>query len=441
MKITHSYVNLSLGLLTFATANLANADFLEDSKANLALRNLYFENDFKHGPGSAGQSRTQEWGQAIILNYSSGFTPGPIGFGVDAMGMLGVTLDSGQGRHRGSSMIPDDGDGAAADWSRLGLTAKARFNDTELRYGNLIPKLPILKANDGRLLPQTYQGGQITVKDIPDVTLVAGRLDRATGRASSDRTGLAVSGGTADSQQFLYAGVDYKRVQNALLQYYVANLEDYYTQHFFGVEQTFALNDEQSLTYQLHYFATSSSGANATAGGRAQGYRVNGYSRNGAGEIDNRTWSALGTYQLGGHSVTGGFQAVSNDSDFAQVNQGSLADKGAGGVSYYLYTNRLSGSFNRAGERTWFAEYAYDFAAAGLPGLEASVVYLNADHIMTTGGARQKEWERDIALDYVVQSGTFKGLGLGWRYAMVRSEATQDVDQTRLILSYNFNLL
>jgi outer membrane porin, OprD family len=151
MKATLNVLSVLTGGLGIALSPLASADFLSDSTANLNLRNFYFNNDNRDG--AAAPSKTEEWGQAFILNYQSGFTDGTVGFGLDAVGMLGVTLDSGTGRHVGSSMIPTD-DGRAADsWARGGATAKARFAKTELRYGYLRPNLPILVSNDGRLLP------------------------------------------------------------------------------------------------------------------------------------------------------------------------------------------------------------------------------------------------------------------------------------------------
>ena len=86
----------------------AHADFLTDGKADISARNLYFDNDWRSG--NARPSQNREWGQGFILRYASGFTEGALGFGVDANLMLGVTLDSGKGRHYASSMFPDDGD-------------------------------------------------------------------------------------------------------------------------------------------------------------------------------------------------------------------------------------------------------------------------------------------------------------------------------------------
>src|SRR5690606_5117493 len=175
--------------------------------------------------------------------------------------------------------------------------------------------------------------------------------------------------------------------------------------------------------------------------GKEAGYGVGGYTKNGDGKIDNNTWSAAFTYSLGGHALLLGYQRVSDDSNFVQLNQGGI--EGSAGASVYLLTDRLVTNFTRAGERTTFGQYSYDFASVGVPGLKASAAYLKGTSIKVAGGSEAKEWERDIALDYVVQDGALKGLGLGWRYGVLRSDlASQaDTDQHRLIVSYTLPLL
>jgi hypothetical protein len=280
-------------------------------------------------------------------------------------------------------MIPSTSDNhAVAEWSRLGLTGKVKVSKTELRYGTLIPKLPILVANDGRVLPQTFEGSQITSSEFKDLTLTGGRIEHATGRGSTDQTGLAALGGTREGNQFDFAGGDWKVIKDLTAQYYYAHLENYYNQQFFGLIHTLAFSDNQSLKTDLRYFKTDSSGANSSG---TSGYRIRGYTQNGDGVIDNRTWSATLIYSLGGHAITAGYQSVSDGSSFAQLNQGSLVDKGAGGSSLYLYTDRLIQSFTRAGERASFGQYAYDFAALGVPGLKASAMYVSGDNIKTRG--------------------------------------------------------
>jgi hypothetical protein len=435
MSSKYTIITLALGAMTFGSQ--AHADFLRDSKATLGLKNFYFNNDNRDG--TAVPSKTEEWAQGFLLDFKSGYTDGMIGFGVDALGLMGVTLDSGKGRHVGSSMIPSDSDDSAVDeWSRLGLTGKVRVSKTELRLGTLMPKLPILVANDGRLLPQTFEGGQITSSELKDLTLIGGRIEHATGRGSSDQTGLAATGGTRESNAFDFAGGDWKITRDLTAQYYYAHLDDYYSQQFFGLLHTWTITDNQSLKTDLRYFKTDSSGKN---GSGTSGYRISGFTDGNDGEIDNRTWSAALIYSLGAHAFTAGYQSVSSGSGFTQLNQGGLPDKGAGGVSLYLYTDRLIQTFTRAGERTAFGQYAYDFAALGVPGLKASVIYLSGDNIKTATGNTQKEWERDFSLDYTIQSGALKGVGLGWRNGKSNSEASRNQEQNRLIVSYSIPLM
>ncbi|MFP3517785.1 OprD family porin [Pseudomonas sp. SIMBA_077] len=423
-------------LSSLCLSGQAFADFLGDSQATLGMRNFYFNNDNRDG--TAAPSKTEEWAQGFMLDFKSGYTEGAVGFGIDALGLQGITLDSGKGRHAGGSMIPSDSDNrAVGEWSRLGLTGKVKASNTELRYGTLIPKLPILVANDGRVLPQTFEGSQLTSSEFKDLTLTAGRIEHATGRGSTDQTGLAAMGGTRQSNQFDFAGGDWKVTKDLTAQYYYARLENYYRQQFFGLVHTLAFADNQSLKTDLRYFKTDASGENSSG---TSGYRISGYTKHDDGVIDNRTWSAALIYSVGPHAFTGGLQRVSDGSSFTQLNQGGLVDKGAAGSSLYLYTDRLIQSFTRAGERTTFGQYAYDFAALGIPGLKASVMYVTGDNIKTRTGDTQKEWERDIFLDYVIQSGALKGVGLGWRNGKSNSEAARDQDQNRVFLSYSVPL-
>ena len=47
------------------------------------------------------------------------------------------------------------------------------------------------------------------------------------------------------------------------------------------------------------------------------------------------------------------------------------------------------------------------------------------------------KWERNLRLDYVVQSGALKGLGLAWLNASLRNDVTTTIDESRLIVSYS----
>ena len=420
------------------------AGFIEDSKASVSSRTLYFNNDNREGGSDQRETAT-----GLKFDYKSGFTQGVVGFGIDAQALVGIHLDGGKGHHPdNNSFVPSDTDGSAVhNWSRLSGNVKALFSKTEAHLGGaLAPNLPILVASDGRLLPQTFEGGTITSKEIDNVTFNAGQLEHAVGRAGTNSTGLAVNGGTEESNQFRYGGADWKVTKDLTLQYYYANLEDYYKQHFLGAVHVFPISEGQSFKTDLRYFDSSSDGRNGDAG-----YRFNnngGYAKT-PGEVDNKTWSAMFTYTLGGSAFLLGHQQVGDDGGFVYLNQGSLRSdsggfEGAGGSSFYLFTDSMINSFVRAGENTTFGQYSYDFAALGVPGLKAAVAYLHGDDIKSaTGGSDSSEWERDMRLDYVVQQGPLKGFGTTLRHGTYRGSSTgiADQDQTRLIFNYTYNFM
>ncbi|MDM3892861.1 OprD family porin [Pseudomonas juntendi] len=422
------------------------AGFVEDSKLSLSSRTMYFNNDNRDGGAD-----NRESGQGFKLDYISGFTEGTVGFGVDAQALWGIHLDGGRGKHPdNSSFFPSDSDGSAASqWARFGANAKARFSKTEVHFGSaLAPNLPILVSNDGRLLPQTFEGGTIQSKEIDNLTINAGQLTHAMGRASSNRTGLSVAGATADSNKFRYGGLDYKLTPDLTLQYYYSNLEDFYKQHFLGATHVFKIADDQSFKTDLRYFDSSSDGNNGHGGG--YNFSNNGgYAKN-TGKVDNKTWTAMFTYTLGGHALMLGRQQVSDDGGFVWLNQGNVVDgngrpEGAAGSSFYLFTDSMINQFARAGENTNFGQYLYDFASLGVPGLKASVSYLRGDDIRyKSGHGTYNEWERDARVDYTIQQGTLKGLGFSLRQGVYRggsNEASADQDQTRFIVNYTYSFL
>lgn len=425
-------------------AQAGAAGFLEDSKATISSRTMWFENDNRDG--GADQ---REAAEGLLFNFISGYTPGTVGFGLDVQGMYGLHLDGGKGRHPDSnSFFPSDSDGSAvADWARGGANAKAKFSKTELKIGTALqPNLPILVANDARLLPQTFSGGTIQSKEIDGLTFNGGKLEHQAARASSNYSGLSVNGATRDSNNFVFGGLDYKVTKDLTVQYYYANLEDFYKQHFLGLVHVLPIGDDQSFKTDLRYFDSSSDGKN---GQGASGYGFNnngGYAKH-AGEVDNKTWTAMFTYTLGGHALMLGHQRVNDDGGMVWLNQGSVRDgnnrpEGEAGSSFYLFTDSMINQFARAGENTTFGQYSYDFARVGVPGLKAAFAYLHGTDIKATNGVGgdSSEWERDMRIDYVFQDGPLKGFGATLRRANYRGDATgiADQDQTRLIFNYTY---
>ena len=159
------------------------AGFIDDSHASLTFRNYYFDRNYQNETNIAAR---REWAQGFVLKATSGFTEGPVGFGLDALGLLGVKLDSSRARV-GTGLLPVEHSGEAPDqYGELGLTAKVRYSKTQLDLGTQYPQLPILFASPARLLPQTFRGAYLRSQDVDRLSLHAGWLDRMNQRDSTD---------------------------------------------------------------------------------------------------------------------------------------------------------------------------------------------------------------------------------------------------------------
>lgn len=265
---------------TLAIPTMAQAAFIEDSKASLELRNFYFNGDNRQD--GASRSKSEEWAQGFILNYESGFTEGPVGFGVDAMGLLGVKLDSSPDR-TGSGLLPAGSDGYAPDeYGRLNGAAKVRISKTTLKVGDLIPKLPTVLPSDSRLLPQTFRGGMLTSQEIDGLTFAAGRLTENSLRNDASYEDMQMNGNDdVDSDNFDFASFKYKWNDQLTTSYDYGNLEDIYKQHIFNVIHVLPLGEKQSFKSDIRY-ARSNDDGNV--------------------QVDNKAFGAMFTYSLGGHS-------------------------------------------------------------------------------------------------------------------------------------------
>jgi hypothetical protein len=392
-------------------ASVATADFLDDSKASLELRNFYLNRDFRNE--GAKQAKAAEWAQGFIARVESGFTEGRVGFGLDALGELGVKLDSSRDRS-GTGLLPFGPTSKAPvdNYSELGLTAKLRLSKSMLRLGTLQPWLPVAIYNDTRLLPSTFQGAMFTSHDIDRLTLDGGRLTRGNLRDSSGRDELGY--GSATSDAFDFAGASYAINPQLAVSYYHGLLDDIYRQHYVGLVHSQALPGGFSLRSDVRYFDSSGAGSQR------------------AGKIDNRNFNGIFSLSHGGHKVSAAWQSQSGASAFPYLN---------GGAAYVVNLVTLL-DFTRPEEDSWQLRYDYDFAAQGIPGLSFMTRYVDGRNARTETTRNGEAWERDTDLAYVVQSGSLKGLSLRWRNLSVRSGngLTTDVDENRLILGYTLPL-
>ncbi len=400
-------------------ASLLAEGLVADSHGTLTLRNYHMDRDYKD---DGAKTSAREWAQGFMTNVESGFTPGKLGFGLDARALVGVKLDSSPDRS-GTELLPVSArDGRAADeYSRLGLTGKMRFSQTTIKTGDVSIFLPFAFASPSRLLPQTFRGTTLSSKELEGLTFNAGYIDRVNKRDSSNYQPLAIASpnrrfnGAATSSHMAYAGGDYQLSQQLSLRAYHAEVDDLYTQNTLALLHQLPLGDG-TLTTDLRSFFSRDTGSAK------------------AGEVDNQNLSALVGYKLGGHSVSLGYMHSSGDTATPYLSGTELM-----GLSELT----MSSDFLNAKERTWQAIYDYDFTAVGIVGLRSRLRYVRGDNIelAALNADDRKEREFQMELGYVIQSGPLKNVSLLARKSIYRNDfptgaAFRDENQTRFVVQY-----
>lgn len=393
------------GLCLCALGTTAQAEgFIDDAKGTLNLRNLYMQRDYKGSTAPA--PRRAEWGQGLVFQGHSGYTPGTLGLGLEVTGKYGLRLDSGAGR-TGLALFPRHEDGPAREYGRLGGALRARMAHTELKHGEQIMTLPVVRTNDARLLPQTYDGTTLVSRDLPQTTLYAGRLDRFSGRDSANLERLHMHGSPVGGKHFDYAGAEWRSPDKRLqLAYWRAELKDIYSQDLyrFSYDQPWGT---AVVRLDSGLYVSRETGAAL------------------AGEQDNRAaWLGLKWTQAG-HSVLLGYQRMFGDSDFV-----GLQDSGTPMV------NHANNIFAYAREKSWQVRYDYDFVAMGVPGLNFMTRYIRGWDVQRGAEVNGHEWERDVSLRYVWQSGTLRNFSVALGLSSLRSTFQSSFDETTLRLSY-----
>lgn len=416
-----------LAMLCGLTGTAHASGFFDDAKSDVLLRNFYFSNDYR-SPTPSGKNYKQEWAQGFIGNFSSGFTEGTVGFGIDAHAFAGLKLDGGKG-HSGTGLLPVDSDGRSENnYSSAGGAFKLKVSRTTVAFGEMTVETPVFDTSDKRLQPEYATGFLLNSAEFDNVNLVAGHFTAFKNQdSSSDQGNFNGYGANTEAGGISFVGADLfssSPVGGAL---YASELSDTWHQYYGN------LHFKQSgVLLDANLYHTRDTG-------RAL-----------AGKIDNTAFSLSGKYSFGPHAVMLGWQRINGDTPFDFV----------GGDSIYLANSIKYADFNGANERSWQARYDLDLGAFGIPGLNFMTRYVSGSHIDGThapkGGAYNpfdaesgdyqpqqgsggKHWERDIDLKYVVQSGAAKNLSVQLSHVTHRANEAQagdDIDRIYVVIQY-----
>jgi hypothetical protein len=411
----HTLSLIGCSSLALALPMTSHAEgFADDAKATLNLRNAYFNRNFINP--AYPQGKAEEWTQNFILDAKSGFTQGFVGFGVDVLGLFSQKLDGGKGTG-GTQLLPIGSDGRPADnFGRLGVALKGKISKTEVKVGEWMPVLPILRSDDGRSLPQTFRGGQVTSTEISGLTLYGGQFRQNSPRNDASMEDMSMNGKPAfTSDRFNFGGGEYTfNDKHTQVGVWYSELSDIYQQQYYNLNHSQPLGD-WTLGANLGFF-----------NGKENGSAL-------AGDLDNKTTFAMLSAKYGGSTFYVGLQKLTGDSAWMRVNGTS------GGT---LANDSYNSSYDNAQERSWQVRHDYNFVALGIPGLTMMNRYISGDNVHTGAITDGKEWGRESELAYTVQSGALKNLNVKWRNSSIRKDfSTNEFDENRVFISYPISLL
>lgn len=423
-----------------SSAQSQSAGFIEDSSLKLLMRNYYFNRDYRNGTSNVNRAAGTnngyrgEWAQGFLSYYSSGFTQGTVGFGIDAHAFLGLKLDSGKGKTN-TGLLPTNNEGEPQDdYSVAGLAAKARISNTVLKYGDMELTSPIFMTDQGaiRLFNSTVRGWNIVSRELDNFSFEASRVTSGRSAAQNDHASTIHSQyGTRPATDSLNIyGINYAS-GSLKASLYGMKAEDLWQQYLAMAQYVHQIDSDRSLRTNFVLYDTHESGAER------------------GGKIDNTTWSLMAGFKTGPHTFSVAHQSVQGDSPFDYLG---FSD----GLTTLpqLANNVQIHDFNAPREKSWQLRYDLDMAPFGVPGLNLMARYIrgtggDGSHIaadsMYAGRYQSgaKHWEQNLEARYVVQSGAAKDLSFRVRHAVHRgngNEAREDMNELRVMIDYPINI-
>ncbi|MCU4565422.1 MULTISPECIES: OprD family outer membrane porin [Acinetobacter] len=427
----HSH-NLWIALFAAVTTSgtsITHADFTDNSQVQLKLRNFYLDRQISQ-PDLNKPQDFGSWSQGITLDAKSGYLElGKAQVGIDLLAQYTLRLSNDRGDN--DYIMPYDyaSKKQARDNFKLGITLKAKVNNTELRIGEILPMTPVVYFDPSRQLLTTYQGIWLESKDLDKTKITLGYLDGINARYENQLHDFKLWPNelnteknqikAGDSHGMIVAGVDYQLSPELGLSYFYGDVTEIYRQHYIGVMYNKKLDQHNQLATHVRYFDNQESGEALY------------------GQIDSQALSLKAAWTHGSHTLDAGYQQMFGE----HGSHAPFFPTLSGWVPQPYLANWSVASFIRKDEKSWSLGYSYDFKEAGVPGLTATVRHYEGWNVDNGNGTRGKEDENNLIIGYTVPEGRLKGLGLQWMYIDVNYEQIpgfMDLEEHRIATTYTY---
>lgn len=380
--------------LTTTLPTLATADFVKDSDISVTARNFYLDRNFTDP--DVAQPAAKQWVQGFILNAKSGYTEGKVGLGADLYAGVGLNLWGDKEYMPGLQMMPLKSNGDPVNsFGKIGVTAKAKVSQTELKVGTLMPFNPVIVGSPARLLPQLYRGISFESKDIDSIKVEAGYVNRVNHRDSSNWEKIRLSGAnmkypSVETDGLYYVGGYYYLRPETTFALYHANLDDVYNQYTFWARNTHHFDEHYKIFTDFRYFRTVDAGTQL------------------AGNIDNYHGNMVLALGVDNHTFTTGYIYNTGDTGFPYLSGGEAN----------TYIDAWATDFLNPDEKAWSVRYDYDFKDQ-VPGFKLMTRYTKGTDIKLEKlkpNETLEERKFGVELSYQFQNTPLKGLFVRLRH-------------------------
>ena len=414
--------------------------FFEGQSLTGSTRNWYARERATRAPlwqysksdGSRHDTHSRDnWVQGTILNYSSGFTQGTVGFATEVAAYNAIALERGRAAIAGPNnrtLTHSDGD-PVGQWSKAGLAnIKARISNTTLTVGRQSLDTPMIAYIGNRALPSSFQGVSLHSAEFDNLSFDLGSFDRVSPRTEQSLSKFRTEYGAAgvETDRASTAGVNYQPFKSLTTSLYATKVDDFWNQYYFGANHVLGDSAVLSLTTGLNYYKTVDEGSKKM------------------GEIDNDTYSLSFGLTHQAHTLTASWQQVNGNEYFDYLHE-------TNGI--YL-ANSLLSDFNGPNEKSLQLSYVLNMAPYGVPGLKFNLYNArgwgidgthyrgNAYNVRGMDGETHYEW--GIGTSYAVQSGPLKDTSIRATYSAHRASKAQadgSLDELRIVTTIPFNIL
>ncbi|WP_410478955.1 OprD family outer membrane porin [Pseudomonas sp. zfem002] len=458
LKRLTSVIALSLGSLTgVAHAEAVSQDylpltvkntsaqhqatgFIEGQSLSGSTRNWYARERATKAPlyryyksdGTRRDSHSRDnWVQGTILDYSSGFTQGTVGFATQVAAYNAIALERGRAAVAGPNnrtLTHSDGD-VIGQWSKLGLAnLQARVSNTTLTAGRQSINTPVFAYIGNRALPSSFDGVAVHSAEFDNLSVDLSSFSRVSTRTEQGRSRFTTeySAIAANSDRVSLAGLNYQPLRSLTTSLYVGHVEDIWNQYYLGASHELGDRGVLGLTTGFNWYGTRDTGSARL------------------GPIDNDTFSLSFTLAHQAHSLTLAYQEVSGDEYFDYVHD----------TNAIFLANSLFSDYNGPNEKSLQFGYVLDLAGYGVPGLRLNAYTArgwgidgthykgNGYNVRNLDGEHHREWS--LGASYVVQSGPLQATSIRATYTAHRATRAQidgNVDELRVVTTIPFNIL